>query len=67
MVRNPSNIYYSFSVKSKISDAASNRVDTLIDGMVGRGGWGGNRQTVQNMLDAIFGVQLSGHLRFSHE
>ena len=28
---------------------------------------GGNRQTVQNMLDAIFGVQLSGHLRFSHE
>ena len=30
-------------------------------------GWGGNRETVQNMLDAIFGVQLSGHLRFSHE
>ena len=32
-----------------------------------RMGWDGNRQAVQNMLDAIFGVQLSGHLRFSHE
>ena len=28
---------------------------------------GGGVATVQNMLDAIFGVQLSGHLRFSHE
>ena len=63
-------IFSSFSVKSKIYDAASNwekkRVVALLDRMGGRRR-AGKRETVQNMLDAIFGAQLSGHLRFSHE